>query len=46
MKVSIQRATLDDHGIGYGLLVKISVSRMSVGAMSPVSGFGADPDQG
>ena len=24
MKVSIQRATLGDHGIGYGLLVKIT----------------------
>jgi hypothetical protein len=29
MKVSIQRATLGDHGIGYGLLVETSVHRSS-----------------
>jgi hypothetical protein len=30
MKVSIQRATLGDHGIGYGLLVKITVRRYMI----------------
>jgi hypothetical protein len=37
MKVSIQCATLGDHGIGYGLLVKTFVRRNSLGTQVEMS---------